>query len=114
VYKYRQYVTDQLVLQVNAPGTWLVADTDEGPVLLFDLVKYRRHQTIHVSDVDATAYTDDDDLVTSDGHHVLLSITGPPPRYKAKEGKLYVPHFATWDVRKGENRLFSHTDFFHS
>jgi hypothetical protein len=90
------------LLQVNDLGTWLVARTDDGPVLLFDLVKYRLHQTIHIKDLDATSFANSiDAMVTSNGHHVLLSVSGPPSMYKAKKDVADVTYFATWDVQKG-------------
>jgi hypothetical protein len=95
----------QGMLHVNDPGTWLVATTGKkGPMLLFDLVHYRLHQTIHARDLDAKNYLDFvNAMVTSDGHHVLLSVVGPPPRYKDTEHVADVTYFATWDVQKGLN-----------
>jgi hypothetical protein len=85
-------------------GTWLVARTNDknGPVLLLDLIKYRLHQTIHIKDLDATNFSlSIDAMVTSDGRHVLLSVNGPPPRFKDNKYVANVTYFATWDVRKG-------------
>jgi hypothetical protein len=93
----------QVMLHVNDPGTWLVATTgNTGPMLLFDLVQYRLHQTIQASDLDAKNYLDFvNAMVTSNGHHVLLPVSGSPPRYKDTENVADVTYFATWDVRKG-------------